>query len=245
MLRIHGYVLFPFIAHVCLRSVVIWDFEKKSLSAAGIDDNDMNVLVESLQSLGKQGTPRPSSRICNTIVAQDTNPDLDEVDPPHPYQVTYASCREGEASSNTFPSVDEQEIEDMARVTRTADVVVIAVGYPELVTSSWIKEGAIVLDVGINVMNWGEENPDARGYNTTADARQICRDGMDTMGDDGDINPFHVVGDVHFASVSKKASAISPVPGGIGPMTIAALLQNTIRSAAWRLGVDNYVDVEL
>jgi methylenetetrahydrofolate dehydrogenase (NADP+)/methenyltetrahydrofolate cyclohydrolase len=85
---------------------------------------------------------------------------------------------------------------DLAEVVGRADVVVVAVGRPEMVKGSWIKEGAIVIDVGVN------------------------------RTDDG------LVGDVEFEAASKRASAITPVPGGVGPMTIAMLLENTVESAA-------------
>ena len=85
---------------------------------------------------------------------------------------------------------------DLSQWTRQADILVVAVGRPELVSGDMVKEGVVVVDVGINRL----ENK-------------------------------KLVGDVHFPSVSAKASAISPVPGGVGPMTIAMLLCNTLQSA--------------
>eukprot|EP00891_Asterochloris_glomerata_P002764 jgi/Astpho2/2764/Aster-00939 len=83
-----------------------------------------------------------------------------------------------------------------------ADVVVAAIGKPELVSGDWIKEGAVVIDVGINSV----DDPLAkRGY--------------------------RLVGDVNFEEVKNKASKITPVPGGVGPMTIAMLLKNTVEGA--------------
>jgi methylenetetrahydrofolate dehydrogenase (NADP+)/methenyltetrahydrofolate cyclohydrolase len=79
---------------------------------------------------------------------------------------------------------------------RQADIVVVAVGRPNLVPGEWIKPGAIVIDVGINRM------------------------------DDG-----RLVGDVGFAAASERASWITPVPGGVGPMTVATLMQNTLEAA--------------
>jgi len=84
---------------------------------------------------------------------------------------------------------------------RQADVLIVAVGRPGLVTSAWVKPGAVVIDVGINRLPSGR-----------------------------------VVGDVDFASVEPVASAISPVPGGVGPMTVAMLLQNVVDAASWRAG---------
>lgn len=85
---------------------------------------------------------------------------------------------------------------DLPDVVRRADVVVVAVGRPEMVKGDWIKEGAVVIDVGINRV-------------------------------DGKL-----VGDVEFGAAAERASAITPVPGGVGPMTIAMLLENTVTSAA-------------
>lgn len=90
---------------------------------------------------------------------------------------------------------------DVAAHTRTADIVVAAVGVPGMVTGDWLKPGATVLDVGINR------------------------------------TPEGLVGDVDFASAVTVAGAITPVPGGVGPMTIACLLHNTLVSAARRAGV--------
>ena len=85
---------------------------------------------------------------------------------------------------------------DLAEVVRRADIVVAAVGRPEMVPGDWIKPGATVIDVGINRVPAGEKT--------------------------------RLVGDVHFESASEVAGAITPVPGGVGPMTIACLLANTL-----------------
>ena len=92
---------------------------------------------------------------------------------------------------------------DLPGVVRRADLVIAAVGRPELITGDWIKPGAIVIDVGIN--------------------RVVGADGKGRL-----------VGDVEFASAVKMAGAITPVPGGVGPMTIACLLQNTLAAAEAR-----------
>ena len=88
---------------------------------------------------------------------------------------------------------------DIEAITRQADILVAAVGRPLMVKSGWVKPGAIIIDVGINRV----ENPD---------------EASKTM----------LVGDVDFSEVINVASAITPVPGGVGPMTIACLLKNTI-----------------
>lgn len=85
---------------------------------------------------------------------------------------------------------------DLAETTKRADILVAAVGKPEMITKDMVKDGAVVIDVGIN------------------------------RGGDG-----RLVGDVAFADVAEKASHITPVPGGVGPMTIAMLLVNTLRAA--------------
>jgi methylenetetrahydrofolate dehydrogenase (NADP+) / methenyltetrahydrofolate cyclohydrolase len=90
---------------------------------------------------------------------------------------------------------------DLASVVRRADIVVAAVGRPEMVRGDWIKPGSIVIDVGINRI-------DAGGGKTK------------------------LVGDVAFDEVRQVAGAITPVPGGVGPMTIACLLKNTVEAAS-------------
>jgi len=91
---------------------------------------------------------------------------------------------------------------DLAAHTRRADVLCVAAGRPRTVTGDMVKEGAWVVDVGINRLETGK-----------------------------------LVGDVEFASVAARARAITPVPGGVGPMTIAMLLRNTLRAAERQLGV--------
>lgn len=96
---------------------------------------------------------------------------------------------------------------DLAEVVRRADIVVAAVGRPEMVQGDWIKPGATVIDVGINRVPAAEEGK------------------------------TRLVGDVDFASASQVAGAITPVPGGVGPMTIAVLLRNTIVAAHRNAGL--------
>jgi methylenetetrahydrofolate dehydrogenase (NADP+)/methenyltetrahydrofolate cyclohydrolase len=93
-------------------------------------------------------------------------------------------------------TIAHSRTKDLPDVVRRADIVVAAVGRPEMVPADWIKEGATVIDVGIN---------------------RIERDGKKKL-----------VGDVDFASCAERAGAITPVPGGVGPMTIACLLANTV-----------------
>ena len=96
---------------------------------------------------------------------------------------------------------------DLARLTRGANILVAAIGRAEFVTADMVGEGATVIDVGINRV---EDLTRERGY--------------------------RLVGDVDFEAVREKAGAITPVPGGVGPMTIAMLLHNTLRAAELRMG---------
>ena len=104
-------------------------------------------------------------------------------------------------------TIAHSRTKDLAAECREADIVVAAVGRPEMVKGDWIKPGATVIDVGIN-----------RIQNTDGSTK--------------------LVGDVEFSSVSLVAGAITPVPGGVGPMTIACLLHNTLQQACRLNGVD-------
>jgi methylenetetrahydrofolate dehydrogenase (NADP+)/methenyltetrahydrofolate cyclohydrolase len=97
-------------------------------------------------------------------------------------------------------TIAHSRTKDLPGVCRAADIVVAAVGRPEMVTGDWIKPGATVIDVGINRVPAPEKGE----------------------------GKHKIVGDVEFASASKVAGAITPVPGGVGPMTIACLLANTL-----------------
>ena len=98
---------------------------------------------------------------------------------------------------------------NMSEITRQADILIAAAGRPKMVTADMVKDGVVVIDVGVNRV----DDPSAkRGY--------------------------RLVGDVDFEAVKEKASAISPVPGGVGPMTITMLLHNTIASVKAKLGID-------
>lgn len=99
-------------------------------------------------------------------------------------------------------TVAHSRTKDLPALCRRADIVVAAVGRPEMVRGDWIKPGAIVIDVGINRVAGSEPGK------------------------------TKLVGDVHFAECAAAASAITPVPGGVGPMTIACLLKNTL--TAWQ-----------
>ncbi len=99
-------------------------------------------------------------------------------------------------AENATVTLCHSRTHDLPAVVRRADIVIAAVGRPEMIKGDWIKEGAVVIDVGINRV--GEKK---------------------------------LVGDVDFAAASERASLITPVPGGVGPMTITMLLYNTVESA--------------
>jgi methylenetetrahydrofolate dehydrogenase (NADP+)/methenyltetrahydrofolate cyclohydrolase len=90
---------------------------------------------------------------------------------------------------------------NLAAITRQADVLIAAIGRPEFVTADMVKPGAVVIDVGVNRV------PDPTKK-----------------------TGYRLVGDVHFATVSQLASKITPVPGGVGPMTVAMLMRNTVKA---------------
>jgi methylenetetrahydrofolate dehydrogenase (NADP+)/methenyltetrahydrofolate cyclohydrolase len=107
-----------------------------------------------------------------------------------------------QAGANATVTVCHTRTRDLAGLTRQADILVAAMGRPRAITADMVKEGAVVIDVGINRV---EDSSRKQGY--------------------------RLEGDVDFEAVSQKAAAITPVPGGVGPMTVAMLLVNTLRAA--------------
>jgi methylenetetrahydrofolate dehydrogenase (NADP+) / methenyltetrahydrofolate cyclohydrolase len=105
-------------------------------------------------------------------------------------------------------TIAHSRTKDLPAICRTADILVPAVGRAEMVKADWIKPGATVIDVGINRVPHPENGPDAS----------------------------RLVGDVAYAQAAQIAGAITPVPGGVGPMTIACLLTNTVKAACARRG---------
>ncbi|MDO9108108.1 MAG: bifunctional methylenetetrahydrofolate dehydrogenase/methenyltetrahydrofolate cyclohydrolase FolD [Coriobacteriia bacterium] len=103
---------------------------------------------------------------------------------------------------NATVTICHSRTEDLAGHVGSAEVLIVAVGRPEMIKGQWIREGAVVIDVGINRL---------------ADGR--------------------LVGDVEFEEASKRASAITPVPGGVGPMTVAMLIENTVHAAVRHAGI--------
>jgi methylenetetrahydrofolate dehydrogenase (NADP+) / methenyltetrahydrofolate cyclohydrolase len=96
---------------------------------------------------------------------------------------------------------------DLAAVVRTADILIAAVGSPKMITADMVREGAVVVDVGVNRID-----------------------------DPGTKKGYRLCGDVDFDAVRPLASMITPVPGGVGPMTVAMLMRNTYQAARWALG---------
>jgi len=103
---------------------------------------------------------------------------------------------------NATVTVCHSRSRDLPSIARTADILVVAIGKPEFVTADMVRPGAVVIDVGINRVN---DASHPKGY--------------------------RLVGDVAYGPVAEVASAITPVPGGVGPMTIAMLLRNTLQAA--------------
>jgi methylenetetrahydrofolate dehydrogenase (NADP+)/methenyltetrahydrofolate cyclohydrolase len=108
--------------------------------------------------------------------------------------------RKGKGGDATVTVVHSRS-QRLAEITRSADILIAAIGQPEFVRAEHVRDGAVVIDVGINRV---DDPTMERGY--------------------------RLVGDVAFAEVSEKASTITPVPGGVGPMTIAMLMANTVRA---------------
>ena len=108
---------------------------------------------------------------------------------------------------NATVTVAHSRTADLGAVTRSADILVVAMGRPEMITGEMVSEGTVVIDVGTNRV---DDDTREKGY-------RVC-------------------GDVLFDEVKEKAAAISPVPGGVGPMTITMLLANTVKSAAMSVG---------
>jgi methylenetetrahydrofolate dehydrogenase (NADP+) / methenyltetrahydrofolate cyclohydrolase len=109
---------------------------------------------------------------------------------------------EKQKNANATVTVAHSRSGDLEKITRSADILIAAIGQPSFVRAAHIRDGAVVIDVGINRI---EDDMSERGY--------------------------RLIGDVAFDEVAKKAAAITPVPGGVGPMTIAMLMSNTVKAA--------------
>ena len=102
---------------------------------------------------------------------------------------------------NCTVTLTHSRTKNLAEITKTADILIVALGKAEFITGDMVKEGVTVIDVGITRVK-----------------------------DDSKKSGFRLLGDVHFESVSPKSEYITPVPGGVGPMTIASLMQNTLKA---------------
>jgi methylenetetrahydrofolate dehydrogenase (NADP+)/methenyltetrahydrofolate cyclohydrolase len=111
-------------------------------------------------------------------------------------------------NANATVTVCHSRTKNLAQVTAQADILIAAIGRPEMITADMVKKGAVVIDVGVNRV---DDPSSEKGYK--------------------------LVGDVKFDEVSEKCKAISPVPGGVGPMTITMLLYNTTQAAKIRAGL--------
>jgi methylenetetrahydrofolate dehydrogenase (NADP+)/methenyltetrahydrofolate cyclohydrolase len=112
--------------------------------------------------------------------------------------------------ANATVTVVHTGTKNMAEITRQADILVAAMGSPEVIKADMVKEGAVVIDVGVNRVGWKPSKADP--------TKQVP----------------DLRGDVEFETVKEKASAITPVPGGVGPMTITMLMVNTVVAAERR-----------
>ena len=112
-------------------------------------------------------------------------------------------------AANCTVTIAHSRTKDLPALARTADILVAAVGRPEMIKGDWVKQGATVIDVGINRIPAPEKGE----------------------------GKSRLVGDVAFAEAAEKAGAITPVPGGVGPMTIALLMANTLVSASLKAGL--------
>ncbi|MEC7526897.1 MAG: tetrahydrofolate dehydrogenase/cyclohydrolase catalytic domain-containing protein, partial [Bacteroidota bacterium] len=110
-------------------------------------------------------------------------------------------------TGNATVTLAHSRTKDLPRICKSADIIVVAIGRPLFLTEDMVKEGAVIIDVGIHRIN-----------------------------DETKKNGFRLIGDVDFDNVAPKTSYITPVPGGVGPMTIASLLLNTYKST---YGEDN------
>ncbi|NVJ87369.1 MAG: bifunctional 5,10-methylene-tetrahydrofolate dehydrogenase/5,10-methylene-tetrahydrofolate cyclohydrolase [Algoriphagus sp.] len=111
-----------------------------------------------------------------------------------------------EYPGNATVTLTHSRTKNLAEITKTADILIVAIGKPEFVTADMVKEGAVVIDVGIHRIEDASKK-----------------------------SGFRLIGDVKFDEVAAKASAITPVPGGVGPMTIASLLYNTLLAAEGKI----------
>ena len=113
------------------------------------------------------------------------------------------------------------ETKDLKMHTKNADILIVATGVPNLIKGDMVKEGSVIIDVGINRITKEKASPELLEWR---------KEDFETKG-------ATLIGDVDFLKVEPKVSYITPVPGGVGPMTIAMLLANTLKAARWLAGL--------
>jgi methylenetetrahydrofolate dehydrogenase (NADP+)/methenyltetrahydrofolate cyclohydrolase len=126
--------------------------------------------------------------------------------------------------ANATVTICHSKTRNLPEITRQADIVVAAIGKTAMVTGDWIKPGAVVIDVGTNKVS------------NRADIERLFGND-ETRLKDFEKRGYIWVGDVDERSVKEVASLLTPVPGGVGPMTIATLMKNTIKAARARRGL--------
>ncbi|MES1257369.1 MAG: bifunctional methylenetetrahydrofolate dehydrogenase/methenyltetrahydrofolate cyclohydrolase FolD [Acidobacteriota bacterium] len=125
-------------------------------------------------------------------------------------------------AENATVTICHSRTKDLAAVCRTADILVAAIGRAAMITADYIRPGAVVIDVGMNLVT------DRREAERIFDPARMAA--FEKRGS-------QLVGDVHPGDVARLAAAYTPVPGGVGPLTIAMLMQNTVESAERRTGI--------
>ena len=192
-------VQFPVPAQISQQRVI--DTIEPSKDVDGLNPANAGRLVSGLQAL------TPCTPLGSVILAKET---LGELSGKHAVIIGRSNLvgkpvAQLLLNENCTVTMAHSLTADLPAMCRQADILVAAVGIAELVKGDWVKPGACVIDVGINRIDAPEKGLDDKGRGKT-----------------------RLVGDVDFAAVSEIAAHITPVPGGVGPMTIACLLKNTL-----------------
>ena len=210
--KVRGLSAAPSIDGVLVQLPLPKHISEQAVLAALDPDKDVDGLTETSAGrllLGKPGL-RPCTPVGSVILAKRAKPDLAGAH----CVVVGRSILVGKPAAllflneNCTVTLAHSKTKDLPALCRSADILVAAIGRPEMIRGDWVKPGGIVIDVGINRV------PAATPGKTK------------------------LVGDVAFAEAAETAGAITPVPGGVGPMTIACLLRNTVLAACARRGWD-------
>ena len=205
-------VQFPVPAQISQQRVI--DTIDPSKDVDGLNPANAGRLVSGLQAL------TPCTPLGSVILAKET---LGELSGKHAVIIGRSNLVGKPAAQlllneNCTVTMAHSRTADLPAICRQADILVAAVGIAELVKADWVKPGACVIDVGINRIDAPEKGLDDKGRGKT-----------------------RLVGDVDFAAVSEIAAHITPVPGGVGPMTIACLLKNTLTAFCRQNGFEEPV----